>query len=120
MAVTFADVRAQVLEEGLTARSGWPPLGRALVCAAAYAAVAVVAASVDRWWAWLPAWWVLGFLLLGAGGVVHEAVHGNLTDRAWRNQAGQARASAAHRRGHAGLLAANDQKRWAGQRPRGE
>ncbi|MDO8363302.1 MAG: fatty acid desaturase [Actinomycetota bacterium] len=44
----------------------------------AYAALAVLTLQLDSVWWKLPIWWVMGWLLVGNGAVVHETLHGHL------------------------------------------
>jgi fatty acid desaturase len=60
----------------ITPRS-WASAGHLAVAWSLYIALAVAAVHVP-WWARLPIWLVMGWLLLGNGAVVHECTHRHL------------------------------------------
>ncbi len=76
-----ADVRELTALRKLGRPSPARMIGHLAVIGVVYAAVTAVALVVDRWWAWIPAWAVMSFLLLSWGAVLHEGTHANLTGR---------------------------------------
>jgi fatty acid desaturase len=67
-----------VAAEGLTACSIGTSM-RHLVCSwGAYAVLAAIGLAVDRVWLWVPLWFVMAWLLVGNGGLMHETAHGHL------------------------------------------
>jgi fatty acid desaturase len=71
-------IRAAVAAEGLTAGSP-ATSARHLACSwGAYAALAAIGLAVDNIVAWIPLWFLMAWLLVGQGGIMHETAHGHL------------------------------------------
>lgn len=54
------------------------------MCAAAYV-IGALAVSTAPWWIDIPVWFIMAWLLVGAGATIHEAVHGHLFAHHWAN-----------------------------------
>lgn len=75
------DVRDLAKERRLGAPTPRRTCGRLLAIVLLYVAGAAAGLAIQRWWAWVAVWAMQAFLLLAAGAVMHEGVHGNLTGR---------------------------------------
>jgi fatty acid desaturase len=78
---TADPIRATVAAEGLTALS---PRASAvhLACSwGTYVGLAAVGLAVDHLTAWIVCWFLMAWLLVGNGGIMHETAHGHLFPR---------------------------------------
>lgn len=81
MTTDLAGLRRVAREEELTRASATHALAHLAASWTCACTVGVLALLAHHWAAWIVAWPVLAWLLVGNGAIVHEAVHGHLFDR---------------------------------------
>jgi fatty acid desaturase len=79
--------RAAVSSEGLTVLSPRASAWHLICSSAAYIGLAAVGLMVDNLAAWLVCWFLMAWLLVGSGGILHETTHGHLFHSRTANRA---------------------------------
>jgi fatty acid desaturase len=80
-----AEIRQWGARVGLAQRSASRATLMLVETVALYAALVVVAQTIDRWWGWVAAWIGLVMCMMRIDAAHHEAVHRSLYVRRWPN-----------------------------------